>query len=272
MKTCARDEIIFSTFSFSLSLSLQEGWKGHLHKKLSVKFVNVLELIDHMLAEGDRVYEGTRWENKWILWHDPLSQLETKDAQQYLEERGFGKQSGRQIVNLQPLLVAKKWRKYTKAGRRFELMVMDDNLNYDVECALVANVMRTRKLSKDDPRKFCMGSVPQLVSSIFRTWVDCGQPPSPRICEDLLRIEPKVHMIIDCDGTALNYSATQGHYGGRRQAISKAAAAEIAASKRLRGQERRAAVLNLGGASMLVEMAEPADAVVAASSASAASS
>lgn len=215
-----------------------------------------------MLAEGDRVYEGTRWENKWILWHDPLSQLETTDAQQYLKERGFGKQSGRQIVNLQPLLVAKKWRNFTKAGRRFELMVMDDNLNYDVECALVANVMRTRKLSKDDPRKFCMGSVPQLVSSIIRTWVDCGQPPSSRICEDLLRIEPKVHAIIDCNGTALDYSATQGHYGGRRQAISKAAAAGIAASKRLRGQERREAVLKLGGASMLLAMAEPAVPVI----------
>ena len=90
----------------------------------------------------------------------------------------------------------------------------------------------------------------------------------PRICEDLLRLELKVHTISDCNGTALNYSAPQGHYGGRRQAISKAAAAGIAASKPLRGQERSTAVLNLGGASMLVEMAEPAVTVVEARSAS----
>ena len=70
--------------------------------KLSKTLVNVIDLIDHMIDEGNRIYKGTRFENIWILWHDPLAQLVSKSAQDYLQERGFGKKSGRQIVNLRP--------------------------------------------------------------------------------------------------------------------------------------------------------------------------
>ena len=37
--------------------------------------VSVTGMIDHIVEEGDKLYKGTEFEGKWILWHDALSQL-----------------------------------------------------------------------------------------------------------------------------------------------------------------------------------------------------
>ena len=59
---------------------------------LKFGFVSVKELIDHAIAEGNRLFAGTRFQNTWCIYHDALKQWWEKGeggAQEYLKEAGL---------------------------------------------------------------------------------------------------------------------------------------------------------------------------------------
>ena len=126
----------------------------------------------------------------------------------------------------------------TKAGKRFELMVMDDNLNADVAAALLAHAMATcDKDPTDDARS--LGNQKQLSSSVLRVW-NKGYPTNKRIKEDILRLPGKIRKIIEAKGCALRHGDTRGSYTGRRGRRSKGAEAKDAAAKEFSRMVNRA--------------------------------
>ena len=62
------------------SLSLE--WKKHL--PTTFKYVCITDIMDHVIAEGNRIFEGSTHEHDWCIYHDRLSQWWEKDAQAYL--------------------------------------------------------------------------------------------------------------------------------------------------------------------------------------------
>ena len=53
---------------------------------------NVTDIMDHVIAEGNRLFADTPFANSWVIYHDALSQWWSKGAQAYIEETypGFG--------------------------------------------------------------------------------------------------------------------------------------------------------------------------------------
>ena len=58
---------------------------------------NVTDIMDHVIAEANRLFKDTPFENCWVIYHDALSQWWSKGAQTYIEKThpGFAKRQCR---------------------------------------------------------------------------------------------------------------------------------------------------------------------------------
>ena len=61
------------------------------------KRICVKELIDHVIAESDALYAGTKYATTYFIYHDALTAWWEKEAQDYLEPRGFKKSRLREL-------------------------------------------------------------------------------------------------------------------------------------------------------------------------------
>ena len=46
-------------------------------------------LIDHVIAEGNRLFRDTRYADTWVIYHDALPQWWETAAQEYMASKGF---------------------------------------------------------------------------------------------------------------------------------------------------------------------------------------
>ena len=52
-----------------------DTWEKELRKTMrSSKIVWANDLVAHTVAEGNRIYKGTKWADTWVMYHDALSQ------------------------------------------------------------------------------------------------------------------------------------------------------------------------------------------------------
>jgi hypothetical protein len=74
-------------------------WEVDMRAKLRVGddkgIICVTEYVDHIIAQGDRIFAGTEAEGKWFIFHDSLNIWTSKDTQQYLALQGFAR---RQVI------------------------------------------------------------------------------------------------------------------------------------------------------------------------------
>ena len=75
------------------------GMEGIL-RRVRAKHTNMRDLCDHMISEGDRAFAGTKWEGKWVLYHDPLKQFWEPETMDYMASRGFTIENGRILASL----------------------------------------------------------------------------------------------------------------------------------------------------------------------------
>ena len=65
-------------------------WEAELRKSMrSSKVVWVNDLVAHTIAEGNRLYAGTRWANSWVVYHDALSVWWDPGAQALMRKLGM---------------------------------------------------------------------------------------------------------------------------------------------------------------------------------------
>ena len=116
-----------------------------------------------------------------VIYHDALSTWWSKDAQTYLESKGF---KYRQMQSLGPTNQGTRYE--TKlVGDSPELMPLDNNLFSDFSTALINNVCATRHLPNDDPNKFSIGTPKLTLLAMRKTWET--HPTPERIAEDITR-------------------------------------------------------------------------------------
>ena len=163
-------------------------WRAKVDAHL--KLCCITDVIDHIIAEGDRAFADTPYAHNWIIGHDALGQYWEPRALAYLESKGFPPCR---------LLCAQG---STNRGTRYadklvgnspELMPLDSNLFADLEYAIKQHCAITHDLHKDDPRKFCLGTPRQVWSAMIRSW---EMIPQHRVAQDIRRWERALGMIV----------------------------------------------------------------------------
>ena len=163
---------------------------------------NVIDLIDHVIDEGDRLFAGTPYAATWVIHHDALGQWWTAAAQAHVASRGM---QDRQVC----IPGARKTGSYDGklVGNSPELMPLDSNLFADFVCAIKQHVALTAEYANDDPRKFNLGSPNNTWDAMVQTWNGDNElsahPTSARIVHDVFRLPASVDRIIAAKGVVV---------------------------------------------------------------------
>ena len=135
--------------------------------------------------------------DSWWLFHDALSAWWEKEAQEYLEERGFRNRQLRAWGETNAEFRRYHW---CLVGNRPEMMPLDCHLFFDLADNTDKNIALTSSLDlgpTDDPCKYGRygaGTPTHLSHSLRLTWADYPSPE--RIVEDIQRLPITIEQII----------------------------------------------------------------------------
>jgi hypothetical protein len=164
----------------------------------------------HVIDESVKAFEGTSRANTFSIFHDGLSAWWESEAQAYLASRGF---ANRQIRNT----TANKGTRYEHkiVGDSPEMCrALDSHGFADLKAGLITYASFTSLYPADDPRRFHLGTPPQLLASIQRTWR--VTPTSKRIVEDIELLPEVLNKIIESRGCVVQDEEFRGLRSGRR--------------------------------------------------------
>ena len=168
------------------------------------------QIMDHVIEASTAAFTGTSRANTFAIFHDGLSAWWEADAQAYLASRGF---ANRQIRNT----TANKGTRYERkiVGDSPEMCrALDSHGFADLKAGLITYASFTSLYPKEDPRRFHLGTPPQLFSSIERTWR--VTPTSKRIIEDIELLPSVLDKIIEARGCVVQDEEFRGLRSGRR--------------------------------------------------------
>ena len=160
----------------------------------------VTDMMDHIIAEGNRLFADTDYRDSWIIGHDALSVWWEKESLDYLHTvKGF--RPDRYLCAQGETNADNRYYRGSLVGNRPELMPLDSHLNADHEYGLMWHVAITSDLDKDDPKKFKMGTPQEVSDAMDRTWEIFPAPE--RIVEDILRFPVALQRIKDVKGAVV---------------------------------------------------------------------
>jgi hypothetical protein len=194
----------------------KENWRKEVEKKVKQSLCSIFDIIDHMIDEGNRIYEGTDREDDWIMFHDGLTCYWTPESQEYIKSKGFYDRQFRCLGD-------------TNKGNRYWMKVCGDSPEICrgldaygfADFKRFINRMRalTSAYNKDDPRRFNFGTPNQVWDTMVRCWT--MEPNSDRIIADIEDLQNVVQLIILHKGCVLPECTLRhghrlmSHNGGR---------------------------------------------------------
>ena len=152
--------------------------------------------MDHMVAEGDRLFADTPFAATWVIMHDALSAWWEKESQAHLASLGFDKD--RQIsckggTNQDTRYAGKL------VGDSPELMPLDNQLFLYYEHAMKQHIALTRDMPIGHGKRFGIANKEELTSTMERVWNDVA-PRSDQIVRDISYFPKALDAIIDAEG------------------------------------------------------------------------
>jgi hypothetical protein len=134
-----------------------DRWKDEVEKAISNTKCNIKHMIDHIITESKKVYEGTPEENTFFIYHDHLVLMWEKEAINYMKDIGwydrFIKISGLNNLKVQT------YYQNSVVGDSPELARALDSYGFsELEVSMKFHVAITKGLRNDDPKKFQMGT------------------------------------------------------------------------------------------------------------------
>lgn len=154
--------------------------------------------MDHVIAEGNRIWAGTQREDTWMIYHDHLKIWWEQDSQNYLKSLPCSTQGNpnrtwydRQIkiCGKNNSKVATRY-KNCLPGDSPELMPLDCHLFADLQEGASKNVALTYHIKPNDEDaglKYSFATPGKVYESLQRT-IAAGCPSTKRIAEDIKRI------------------------------------------------------------------------------------
>ena len=160
---------------------------------------SVVAMMEHIINEGNRLFEDTPYKDTWFIYHDALSQWWSAAAQDYMESVDM---KDRQIRSLSFTNVGSRYED-SLPGDTPEYMPLDSNLFSDLETMVRWNVAATNELPRGHEDKFDLTTPSSAWSAIERTWEHA--PTSERIVEDINRVFNAIDEVIKNKGTAVDF-------------------------------------------------------------------
>ena len=195
------------------------------HKSMS-KFCCVTHLVDYIYEQTRAKFVGTEYESNFFFYHDALSLMTAKECKKYMEEKGILEhwilpEHGLFSKEHDPGLTAYVGR---PVGNSPELMPLDSCLNYDIWIAVLDCIQHTRKLEKDNPKKFSIAT-PKKGTDAFLRLVDGKYAPgSKRIVEDVRLFPVALMKIIEANGKIVADLCDRKSYGCRAEVLCETSA------------------------------------------------
>ena len=174
-----------------MGLVCDRGPPNHLLTRF--KYTSIQGLVNHVIAEGNRLFADTRWKNSWKIYHDALPQWWERRTQEYIAERGFKDRQWRANSDTD-LLIAKNYRGKLM-GDSPELMPLDSSLFSDQIEKVAELVVSTAFLPDDE--KYSMATPDRA----WRTMVDAWTlVPEHQILQNIDRFGSALDAIIAAQG------------------------------------------------------------------------
>ena len=219
-----------------------DDWENKISESVTCKkYCSIFHLIDHMFIETEKVFQNTKHENDWMIYHDALSLFTSKESTDYMQAKGYTQHL------ILPQFDCNKGTVYANrmVGMRPEIMPLDCHLNQDIHSCVERHINMTSHLPDDHPDKFSKRTPKHTQSAYKRIWdpalgPDAGAPLGKRIIQDVERVINETYLrIFNNRGRALDDT----EYKGRRAALINANApngrVERRGGKRVKGSGER---------------------------------
>ncbi|KAJ1382079.1 hypothetical protein B484DRAFT_461950, partial [Ochromonadaceae sp. CCMP2298] len=157
--------------------------------------VCITALMAHVIDESERIYAGTPQADTFSIFHDGLSAWWEKEAQEYMQMRGYAHRQLRCIG------LVNKGTRY--AGRMVGdspeiCRALDAHGFADHKLSMAYHTSLSSIYAEDDPRRFGMGTPTAVSSTMRRCWK--MEPTSERIVEDIEQFAHVLDVIIEHQG------------------------------------------------------------------------
>jgi hypothetical protein len=149
-------------------------------------YVCVTKMIAHIVEESAMIFQGTKYEDSCVFYHDALSLMTAKETIEWMKEKGYHKGWLLPVMGLHSDDPDLKAYLGTIPGRGPENMLWDLSLNKDVHEDTNRLVVLTHELAGGDPRKFDL-STPKRGSWAYQQVLQIC-PGSARIKQDSLKV------------------------------------------------------------------------------------
>ncbi len=189
-----------------------DDWENEIKKVVGMsKFKLIEDFIEEMFEKTADAYKGTIYEDNFMIYHDALSQMTTKETQDWMQEKGYLDRWILPVLGCNDMVEVEVDGKTLRSqrmsrkppGNQPEMSALDMSLNADTDYSLATHVALTTHLDrKVDPRKFSIATPKDISFAIARLWhPDTGVcPKSHRIIHDIRKTCHAITEIVKHDG------------------------------------------------------------------------
>lgn len=132
-------------------------WKKKVLEHPQMKAIaSVRDMVTHFVKVGQEHCKGTICENKWMLHHDALSLMTSKEKIEWMEERDHLKHWWLPQFNLNSH--TRNFGQPRPVGQHAGANSWDATSNKDHDDIVLSHVAATPLLAEDDPKKFSLSS------------------------------------------------------------------------------------------------------------------
>ena len=146
-----------------------EDWEAKIKDVSRMKkYCCITELVTHMNNAAKEAFQGTKYQETYLFYHNALTSMCNKDCHQWMEERDILKHwvlpelglNNEAITENEDCEIIKSKRyAHRLVGDCAEAMPLDNSLFRDLRTSLDIHVTLTSLLPKDDPRRFSKGTL-----------------------------------------------------------------------------------------------------------------
>lgn len=205
----------------------KDNWREHVIKKIhSDGYICIIDLMKHVISESNKIYENTDQFLTFKIFHDGLTAWWEKEAQDYMESRGF---KHRQIMNTNEENKATRYNNKVVGDSPEICRALDSHGFAHLERSIKLQVAITSIYNITDRRRFKLGTPAEVFDTLKRCWTIA--PTSEQIIEDIMGFPEILEKIIEAEGCVIpdEYLRT-----GRRARSSSGAILKKNPSKRQR--------------------------------------
>lgn len=181
----------------------EPNWRREVTEQIKTRTANpkrcVTDFMDHIIAQMKAKFDGTWYEDKWMVYHDALSAWTAKDSMEYLNSTGYADRFIT-IVGANNDLVCSRY-KNSKPGNSPEFSRGCDSFGFpkhklamEFNCSLASVYPHG-----DDRRIFKQGNPTELWHLMETTWVEVA-PDSESLVQDFLAFLPVARIVHENEG------------------------------------------------------------------------